>query len=246
MVKKNQELEDTLTRLRETQGSLIEQQKLAELGTFSAGIAHEIRNPLGLIRSHLRNVQETRDPLVQESAIRGIERQIRRTSDFIDKLLSYARPSAPMRRRMDVNRTVSMAARFASEAFSPKKQIELRREFEPDLPPILADHAQLQEVFINIITNALEAIGSRGIIWLKTARHEGDGVRIDIIDTGPGLQEEMILHIFQPFFTSGKGSKGTGMGLAIARRIVEGHRGQIEAACASGAGMRFSVFLPEE
>jgi signal transduction histidine kinase len=241
---KNKALEEAIRRLREARDDLFEQQKLAELGTFSAGIAHEIRNPLGLVRSHLLRLQEARDDAAREASIRGIDRQIRRTSDFIEKILSYARPTLPVRRRLDLNRTLSMAARFAAQAFPIPAGVEIRREFDPDLPRILGDHTQLQEVFINIVNNAIQAVGTAGTIRLVTAC-EGEGaVRAEVIDTGPGVPEPLREQIFLPFFTAGKGSKGTGMGLAIARRIVEGHEGRIEVVPPPGGGACFRVVLP--
>jgi two-component system NtrC family sensor kinase len=174
----------------------------------------------------------------------GIERQIRRTSNFIDKILSYARPTAPIRRRLDLNRTLSMAARFATEAASPPLPVTIHRQFQEGLPHILGDHAQLQEVFINLITNALQASVSSGTIHLVTARHGRDHVRAEVIDSGPGIAKDKLPSIFLPFFTSGKGSTGTGMGLAISKRIVDGHLGRIEAEGMPGQGMRFRVVLP--
>ncbi len=244
LIEKNRELEDMIKRLRSTQDTLIEQQKLAEIGTFSAGIAHEIRNPLGLIRSHLRVLQEARDRPGREQAVLGIERQIDRTSEFIDKILSYARPTAPVRRRLDLNRTLSMAARFATEALSPPSTVSIRKEFQEGLPLILGDHAQLQEVFINLITNALQAMGKTGTVRLVTALDGREHVRVEVIDSGPGIPEGDLPKIFLPFFTSGKGPGGTGMGLAISKRIVEGHLGRIEADRMPGQGMRFRVVLP--
>jgi len=241
---KNKELEEAIGKLREARDDLFEQQKLAELGTFSAGIAHEIRNPLGLVRSYLLRLQEAREDAAREAAIRGIERQIRRTSDFIEKILSYARPTTPVRRRLDLNRTISMAARFTAQAFPLPPGVGIERAFAPDLPRVLGDHTQLQEVFINLVSNAIQAVGPEGAIRLVTAR-EGDGaVRAEVIDSGPGVPEPLRERIFLPFFTAGKGSKGTGMGLAIARRIVEGHEGRIEAVAPPEGGMCFRVVLP--
>ncbi len=241
---KNKALEEAVRKLREARDDLFEQQTLAELGTFSAGIAHEIRNPLGLVRSHLLRLQEARDDATREAAVRGIDRQIRRTSDFIEKILSYARPTTPVRRRLDLNRTISMAARYAAQAFPLPPGVEIRREFDPELPRILGDHTQLQEVFINLVNNALQAVGAEGTIRLATGREGDHAVRAEVIDTGPGVPELLRERIFLPFFTAGKGSKGTGMGLAIVRRIVEGHQGRIEAAAPAGGGVSFRVILP--
>ncbi len=237
-------IDEAIARLGAAKSEMVEQQGLAELGTFSAGIAHEIRNPLGLIRSHLRLLQEAQSDASRESAIRAIERQIRRTSDLIEKILSYARPAAPVHRRIDLNSTVSMATRFAAQAMQAHADVEIRREFAPDLPRIYGDHVQLQEIFINLVTNALQAVGPGGTIRLMTAREGPDAVRVDVIDSGPGVREELREKIFLPFFTAGKGTKGTGMGLAIARRIVEGHRGHIDAQWVPEEGMRFRVVLP--
>ncbi len=241
---KNKALEDAIGNLRAARDDLFEQQKLAELGTFSAGIAHEIRNPLGIVRSHLLRLQEARDDAARDAAIRGIDRQIRRTSDFIEKILSYARPSTPVRRRLDLNRTISMAARYAAQAFPLPAGVEIRREFDSGLPGILGDHTQLQEVFINLVNNAIQAVGAQGTVRLVTAREPDGAVRAEVIDTGPGVPEPIRERIFLPFFTAGKGSKGTGMGLAIARRIVEGHQGRIEAVNPPEGGICLRVILP--
>ncbi|MDP3936808.1 MAG: PAS domain S-box protein [Deltaproteobacteria bacterium] len=243
---KNKALEDILHRLRSTQERLIEQEKLAELGTFSAGIAHEIRNPLGLIRSHLRSLEVSSDERTRARALRGIERQVSRSSDFIDKILSYASPTAPVRRRLDLNRTLSMAARFAEKALSPPAAVRIHREFEEGLPAVAGDHTQLQEVFINLITNAFQAVGRWGTIRLVTGREGTDCLRVDICDTGPGIDEASLEDVFRPFYTFGKGREGTGMGLAIARRIVEGHQGKISAIRNPAGGTTFRVLLPLE
>ncbi len=243
---KTKALEDILHRLRSTQERLIEQEKLAELGTFSAGIAHEIRNPLGLIRSHLRSLEESSDEPTRTRALRGIERQISRSSEFIDKLLTYASPTPPVRRRLDLNRTLSMAAHFAEEALSPPAAVRIHREFEESLPAVDGDHTQLQEVFINLITNAFQAVGRWGTIRLVTGREGPDCLRVDICDTGPGIDEASLEHVFRPFYTFGKGREGTGMGLAIARRIVEGHQGKISAIRNPAGGTTFRVVLPLE
>jgi PAS domain S-box-containing protein len=244
LAEKNRELEEAIARLRAARDELQEKQTLAELGTFSAGIAHEIRNPLGLMRSHLHRLQEAKDAAAREAAVRGVERQIGRTSDFIDKILSYARPATPVRRKLDLNRTVSMAARFAAQAFPLPDGVAIERAFDAELPRIQGDHVQLQEVFINLVNNAIQAVGMKGTIRLETGLEADGCVRADVLDTGPGIAEDLAERIFLPFFTSGKGAKGTGMGLAIARRIVEGHGGRIQALRAEGGGMCFRVFLP--
>ncbi|MHB9096456.1 MAG: sensor histidine kinase [Syntrophales bacterium] len=222
-------------------------EQLRVCGEMAAGLAHEIRNPLAGMKVSIEvllaelNLQE-RD---REVLMKVIE-QIRNIELLIKNLLNYARPVAAQPVSFNINRILEKSVYFIEKhpAFlsgdPPKKMI---RELDESLPEIIGDPQQLQQVFLNLLLNAADAIADGGEIMVKTRQNEkGRSVAIEVHNTGQGIPHEVMEKIFQPFFTT-KG-KGTGLGLAVSKRIVEEHRGTITVANGINGGVTVTIILP--
>jgi signal transduction histidine kinase len=222
-------------------------EQLRVCGEMAAGLAHEIRNPLAgmkisieVLLSELNIEERDRDVL-----LRVIE-QIRNIEILMKNLLNYARPAAAEPVSVSINKILEKSIYFIERHPSfisgePFKQIQ--KELDDSLPEIICDPQQLQQVFLNLLLNAADAVTEGGMITVITRHAErGKTILIELRDTGKGIPDEMREKIFQPFYTT-KG-KGTGLGLAVSKRIVEEHGGSIEVANQLSGGVTFTVILP--
>lgn len=226
-----------------------EARRLLSLGTISAGIAHEIRNPLTGIRTTIQYVLKhlERDDGNRESLTASIK-ELDRIEQVISDFLAYSRPPAPRRRLTNVNRVLSDSLALARDSLVAAG-IELESDLEEGLPPLNIDGSMMREVFLNIIMNARNAMRRRGgtlrvSSWLspRSNRSSPTGVRIAFSDSGPGIPEGSSAEIFEPFISSS--SKGLGLGLSISQRICKAHGGLISATNNADGGARFTVILP--
>jgi two-component system NtrC family sensor kinase len=230
--------------LMEMQAHLIQSEKLAGLGKLAAGIAHEINNPLGgiLIYSHLL-LEDTKKDTTQYENLKKIVKETTRCKNIVKGLLEFARPKEPEMSPTDINDVVSRALSiFEPQAFF--QNIRIQKDFS-DLPRLIADGAQLQQVFTNIIANAAEAMDGNGVLTIRTyLDYQTDCIKVEFADTGHGIREEDKPRLFEPFFTTKEVGKGTGLGLAISYGIVQKHQGAIEVQSEQGKGSTFTVVLP--
>ncbi|MEK7374748.1 MAG: ATP-binding protein, partial [Thermodesulfobacteriota bacterium] len=224
-------------------------EQLRVCGEMAAGLAHEIRNPLAGIKvsievllSELNIEERDRDVLAK------IIEQIRHIELLMKNLLNYARPVAAQPAIVNVNKILEKTAYFIEKHPSfvsgdPRKQII--KELDDNLPEIVGDPQQLQQVFLNLLLNAADAIPEGGKITIKTSHDkEGKTIAIKVQDTGKGIPAELKERIFQPFFTTKGKGKGTGLGLAVSKRIVEEHGGSIDVARNEAGGASFKIVLP--
>jgi two-component system NtrC family sensor kinase len=238
-------VEERTKELTEMQSHLIQSEKLASLGKLAAGIAHEINNPLGgiLIYSHLL-LEETNKNSPHYENLKKIVKETSRCKDIVKGLLEFARPKEPETSQVDINDIVesSLAIMERQALF---QNIKIKKSYAPDMPRIVADSAQLQQVFMNIILNAAEAMDGNGILTLSTAL-DGDKTHMEVkfSDTGHGIKEEDKRRLFEPFFSTKEVGKGTGLGLAISYSIIQKHNGTIEVESEVGKGSVFTVRLP--
>jgi two-component system NtrC family sensor kinase len=230
--------------LRTTEQQLIQSEKLASVGQLAAGVAHEINNPLGtilLFSDIMRKELPEDDP--RRDDVKMIIDEATRCKTIVSDLLNFARQNEVLAQSTDVNALLSETAEELG--VQPVFQdVEMMRRLDPDLPSIQADPAQLKEVFINIMTNAAEAMDGRGSLTVTTAPAEDSMVSIVFQDTGCGIPEENLSKIFTPFFTTKPIGKGTGLGLAIVYGIIKMHRGQIYVESEVGVGSTFTITLP--
>jgi len=213
----------------------------ATLGQLAAGLAHEIRNPLAGIAGAIEIiVQELPAESPRREVLEDVRREVKRIHGILSDLLRYARPQPPRLVSADINATAVRAIRLAREQIR-SRPIEIRLTPAPDLAPVVHDPAQIEQVVLNLVLNGIEAIQGAGAIDTALGSDNGWAL-IRITDTGRGIAPEDLPKIFRPFFTTKQ--RGTGLGLPLAKSIVEDHGGQIEAASEVGRGTTFTVRLP--
>ncbi len=237
-------VEERTQELTMMQAHLLQSEKLASLGKLAAGIAHEINNPLGgiLIYSHLL-LEDTPKDDPHYPNLKKIVKETSRCKDIVKGLLEFARPKDPEMALTDINQTIDKALSIL-EGHSQFQNIQIIKKYST-LPRIFADGDQLQQVFMNIILNASEAMEDNGTLSLRTELVEEDKyISVEFRDTGHGIEKEDLQRLFEPFFTTKEVGKGTGLGLAISYSIIRKHRGTIKVVSAVGKGSTFLVKLP--
>ncbi len=241
MVTQLNESRAEIEQLHRTQMSRAEH--LATLGEIAAGLAHEIRNPLagiaGVIDIAARDLPPTSRACV---VIKDVRQEISQISNIIGDLLRTARPHPPEKRRSDLNVTVEHSVMLARQQ-ALSKPIEIILNKNPELPEVEHDSDQIHQVLLNLLLNSTQAIDGAGKIVVDLEPRQ-NLVAISVSDTGRGIAPQELPNIFRPFYTT-KGN-GTGLGLSLARRIVEEHQGRIEVTSTAGKGTKFTVLLPLE
>jgi two-component system NtrC family sensor kinase len=238
-------VEERTKELTKMHSQLMQSEKLASLGKLSASIAHEINNPLGgiLIYSHLL-LEDTDENSLHYENLKKIVRETTRCKDIVKGLLEFARPKESEKSLININEVLekSLSIMEGQELF---QNIHLKKTYASALPKIVADSAQLQQVFMNIILNAAEAMNGNGVLTINSSlSEEGSYIEVEFSDTGPGIKEEDKKRLFEPFFSTKDSGKGTGLGLAISYSIVQKHQGTIEVKSEIGKGSTFTVKLP--
>jgi signal transduction histidine kinase len=248
----SQKLEETNRQLRRAEAEARRAERLAALGQLSAGLAHEIRNPLGVIKGSAEMLsQKVKDsqPLVAELA-GYISSEVNRLNALVVRFLDFARPSKLELHAERASEIVDRALEAAAASF-PNSQVKVERRYAPGLPEIQADPQLCEQVFVNLITNAYQAMEAQDgsgdkVMRLSIAPEVSNGeagVCVTVEDSGPGVPPELREQIFNPFFTSKK--DGVGLGLSIVAKIVDDHRGTIRLDSDTTRGARFRVFIPQ-
>lgn len=241
--------------LETTQEELLRAEKLTSLGQMAASIAHELNNPLSgvLVYTQLMAKKMASDTLSKEVALSNLskmESEISRSSRIVRNLLDFARQTEPMLRLLDVNQVLEQAISLVGHQ-AMLQNVQIMRELDPALPKVMADPDQLQQVFINLSLNAIQAMPEGGKLTLRTtavsdtkAPSKGPNwIKIDVQDTGCGIPKENLRKLFTPFFTTKGKGKGVGLGLAVVYGIIQRHKGRIEVQSEVGKGTTFTVYL---
>ena len=239
MVRQMHESRIEIERLHRTQMSRAEH--LATLGELATGLAHEIRNPLAGIAGVIEIIG--RDLPVTSPAravVKDVRQEIARINHIVTDLLQTARPHPPKVRKSDLNTTVEHAVMLGRQQ-ALAKSVEITLQKDPSLPEVEHDSDQIHQVLLNLLLNALQAIDKNGKITV-TVKPQGATAVVEVTDNGRGIAPDHLPNIFRPFYTT-KG-EGTGLGLSLARRIVEDHHGRIDVTSAVGKGTTFAVVLP--
>jgi len=238
-------------RLLDAQGLLIRAEKLASVGRLAAGVAHEVGNPLAAVGNY---VEVLRRRGADPDIVAAIERETARIDSIVRSLLDYARPRGAQRDSLDVGALVDGAVALL-DAQGALRGVDVVVSAESGLPVLRGDRSGLEQVFVNLLLNALDATGAGGRIAIRSAaaqRHLADvpdgtaAVAVVIEDGGPGVPVELRERIFDPFFTTKAPGQGTGLGLAIVQRIVHDHGGRIDVGAGALGGAAFTVTLPAE
>jgi signal transduction histidine kinase len=266
---RHEELRQAHAMLFEVQRQLNRTERLAMVGQLAAMVAHDVSTPLSSISGHAQLLLQRGD-LDGEAVerLKLIEAQIARVVEILHTLLTASSAAEPVFKPVDVNQLVKGLLDLMSPVLS-RKGVEAVTTLDSNLPPVIGDTAQLQEVLLNCIVNALDAMPNGGSLRLTTRRapsvgrtavgdhppwpadlddrapsRDDDHVAIAVTDTGAGIPPEHLNDIFEPFFTTKEIGKGTGLGLSICRRIVKAHRGRIEVESQVGVGTTFGIILP--
>jgi signal transduction histidine kinase len=236
-------LEDTIKQLQEKQSQLVEAEKLAGIGKLAAGIAHEINNPLTSVLTFSNLMLEQCPPDdPRYDKLKLMARETDRARTIVRQLLNFGRESVIKPVKININQPVTEIAEslIAQEAFT---DIELSLKLADNLPEVYADPAQVGQVVLNILLNAIHAIAPPGRIEVTT-RQAGKSVEVIFTDSGKGIPEEHLRKIFDPFFSTKAATKGTGLGLAVSYGIIKKHGGEISVASIVGTGTTFTVRMP--
>ena len=245
--KQKQKIQETAVKLSETYAQLqasIEQvrraDRLSALGELSAGLAHEIRNPLGALEGAVQILQRPELPSqTREEFAEMAGKEVGRLKSLLTQFLDFARPQPPQRIRTDPAMLLHSIASLATET-AKLAQVEICVDVL-ETKPIAIDSEQIRQVLLNLVLNAIQAMPDGGRIVLRS-RQEDESVILEVVDRGPGIAPENIERIFDPFFTTRP--TGTGLGLSIAHQIVHGHGGEISVRNNPGHGATFAVALP--
>ncbi len=234
-----------ITEVSRLEAQLRRSDKLAALGTLSAGVAHEVKNPLHALGLNLHLLQAELVPGPPDAnAVRGyldvLRSELQRLDRIVENFLRFSKPSVPEIKPVDIVALVErVLGLVAFEAAGHGVGIETH--LDPKLARIPGDEGQLSQVFLNVIINALQAMPNGGALTLTT-RKDGDWAEVAVTDTGPGIAEDVLPHVFDPYFTTRP--SGVGLGLAIAHRIVQGHQGSLDVESQIGSGTTMIVRLP--
>jgi two-component system NtrC family sensor kinase len=224
---------------------IMETERLAMIGQLAAGVAHEINNPLGgiLVYSHLL-LEDGGLSISARDSVEKIVTQTTRCKNIVKGLLDFSRQTKPEKRLTDVNRLLDTTLALV-EKQALFQNIMIVRHLAAGMPPVELDSSQIQQVFMNLIINAAEAMQGKGELTVRTSVSDGRRMsEIEFKDTGCGISAENMKHLFEPFFTTKEVGHGTGLGLAISYGIVDKHGGEIRVASEAGKGASFTVRLP--
>ncbi len=241
----NVELKNSIKTLQKTQQQLLQSEKMASVGQLAAGVAHELNNPLGgiLIYTSLLLENRARDALETQD-LELIKAETERCRNIVRGLLDFSRQTRIEAAIVDVNKILASTLGLVTQQ-AIFHNINLEKHLDPDLPQVFVDVGQIQQVLLNIILNAVEAMPEKGTLAITTAwDEEKHRVLLRIRDTGTGMPSEVIGKIFEPFFTTKPRGKGTGLGLSIAYGIIQRHKGDILVQSKVGEGSEFTIVLP--
>jgi two-component system, NtrC family, sensor histidine kinase HydH len=237
-----EQLAEANRNLQEAEAAVRRSERLVALGQLSAGLAHELRNPLGTVKAsaELLAKQVEPDNEVAREMAGFISSEVDRTNALVTRFLDFARPLALRLEKTDLAQMIDQAVAEVGK-HAPPFDIAIYKNYSPDIPPFLLDGQLMERVIYNLLLNAAQASRPGGSIAVKTRQFD-DTVEIAVIDRGSGIDPKHLENIFNPFFTTK--SSGTGLGLAIVSKIVDEHDGKITVESESGAGTVFRVYLP--
>ncbi|MBB6215222.1 PAS domain S-box-containing protein [Anaerosolibacter carboniphilus] len=231
-------LED-ITELKRLEGQIRRVDKLSAVGELASGIAHEIRNPLGIIKTISQTINKDIEDEDIREGLEIIEIEINRANKVIQELLDFAKPSVFNYKNQSIDQLIKDVIRITNK-YAEQHRVRIHYKREEDVFVFL-DADKLKQAFVNVILNAIQAMNEGGNLCVEL-QDKDCWVKISFIDEGKGIEQERLEKIFEPFYTTKE--KGTGLGLAIAHRIIEEHKGYMEIESEIGAGTRLDIFMP--
>ncbi|MBU1054287.1 MAG: GHKL domain-containing protein [Proteobacteria bacterium] len=244
-------LEYADNKMNELNAQLVHSDKLAALGKMATGVAHEINNPLAVIAEKTgwmedlleeEEFQSSQNLEEYKKSLLKIEEHVERARKVTHGMLGFARRMEPHLEDVDINKVINETITFL-ESYARTNNISIINDSKSDLPIIASDHSQIQQVFLNLLTNAIDAVGKDGNIYISSKSNDSK-IAVSIKDNGPGIPKERQTRVFEPFFTTKKSGKGTGLGLSVSYNIVKNLGGTINLESEEGKGTTFTVTLP--
>jgi signal transduction histidine kinase len=237
-----QEFEDQRAELRQTERRARAAEDLASVATLVAGLAHEVGTPMGVIQGHAELLESSVSDERGRWRLRTIREQIDRISRIIQALLNSARPRDPERVPISLVPVLDDSLSFLAEKFR-RRGVEVERRYA-SAPEIRGDSEKLQQLFLNLLLNAVDAMPQGGTIVVSLGTDGSGGVEVRIRDTGVGIPQDQLSQVFEPFYTTKPAGHGSGLGLVVAREIVSAHEGEIEVSSEPGEGAEFRIRFP--
>jgi signal transduction histidine kinase len=240
------ELKERESSLKSAQQALVQSAKMAAVGTLTAGLAHEVKNPLSAVLGYAQlSMRKLDQPEALKKNLGIIENETRRCNEIISNLMQFSRQEKGELSRISVNEVVKKSIEIVDHQLS-LKNVRIESDLAENIAPISGNANQLQQVLMNLMINAQHAIGDEGgTVYLKTLSH-GGSVIITVSDTGPGIDDDVVEKIFEPFFTTKPAGQGTGLGLSVTYGIIQDHGGDISVTRANSGGAKFVITLPVE
>jgi two-component system NtrC family sensor kinase len=233
-------------QLKTREEEILQSKKLASLGILTAGVAHELTNPVNNISMVAQNFVELYDSLSKEKRIElmvRIEEETKRIEGIVKNLLDFSKPKEAAMKETDINNTVKKSLRLMQNTLDISN-IETELSLDANLPLVFVDENQIQQVLLNLIINAVQSMSRSGWLFIETKFTLGeDFMKITVKDTGKGIPPEFLPYIFDPFFST-KGVGGTGLGLSVSYGIIKNHKGNIRVESTVGVGTTFTIELP--
>ncbi len=237
-----------IKELEHHQEQLVQSGKIAAIGTLTAGIAHELNNPINNIVLTAEALKEDFPHLGQKEAmelIQDILVQSGRASEIVRNLLDFSRSEQPVFEQVDIGKIIRDTLKLVQNQVT-LAGVEVERDLPEDLPLVHGDPKTLQQVFLNLFVNAIQAMKEGGTLKIKAHSAEDHRLKVEVTDTGTGIDPEDLPHIFEPFYTTKEVGRGTGLGLSVSYGIIQKHGGHIEVKSKLGVGSTFTVVLPVE
>jgi signal transduction histidine kinase len=231
-------------KIRDFTEVLTKANRLSALGELAASIAHEIKNPLISIQGFARRIGQGQERQKADVYAKYIEKEAKRLSTVLVKLLDFSRMTEPNREPLDVNSLVDDTVLFLEHHLTRFKNIDLKVEKDGTLPAIHGDRVHIQQALVNLVMNGAQAMPTGGPLTLRTGRKDDAYAFIAVADKGTGIREEDMGRIFESFFTTKGAGEGTGLGLSLVKRLIEANGGKIEVESRVNVGSTFTLLLP--
>ena len=234
-----------ISRKIEFEEKIFQAEKLSSISMLSAGVAHEINNPLGSIMTNVQNLIEDEDDADRQIALQWIEQETRRIAVIVRELLNFASSDREQPGGADVNALVAEMVQLITYSVKKTQAITIRTELEADLPLAVISPDELKQVILNLLKNAMQAVAEEGEIVIKTEQNrQPQTIGVTIIDNGVGISEAQLPRIFDPFYTTKQTGEGTGLGLSVVYGIINKYQGRITVDSTAGAGTQIHLTLP--
>ncbi len=230
--------------LKKAQLALVQSEKMAAVGTLSAGLAHEVKNPLSAVLGYAQLAKrKLTQPEALEKHLDIIENETRRCNEIIGNLMQFSRAEKGEFSEVAVNAVIEKSIGIVDHQLS-LNGVTIEKNLAPEIPPILGIANQLQQVLMNLSINAQQAMGESGGVLSFSSVVDSSSVLITVDDTGPGIPDDVAANIFEPFFTTKEAGEGTGLGLSVTYGIIQEHDGDIRVMGNPNGGARFEIRLP--